>query len=75
MDTNKENENTATGPALTATAGSPSDGMDDRDIQVINGMVNALAGYCAATHGMIIRELTGWLWTEDEAAKLTSAND
>lgn len=44
-----------------------------REHQTVWHLVSALAGMCAALPEKVVDELTGYLWDEDEAAKIKEA--
>ncbi len=79
-DTSKLEEAADGGLRLTACSPSSIERgpakavMDERDMEVIRGMVQALAGYTYATPNLIVRHLTGVLWTQREAEQICPEN-
>lgn len=43
---------------------------NETEIEVIRSAIDILCNVCAAPPEMVIRELTGWLWTEEEAGDI-----
>jgi hypothetical protein len=53
--------------ATPAERGPAKSLLDERDMEVVRGLVQALAGYTFATPSLIVRALTGILWKQHEA--------
>jgi len=45
-----------------------------KEYQTVGYLVSALANICAASPNMIIDKLTGFLWDEEEASQIKTAN-
>jgi hypothetical protein len=46
--------------------------LTDREIEVTRAMIAALAAFWCAPPEMVIKQLTGYLWTDAEAAALAN---
>ena len=53
---------------------APSCSLDERELWVVKGLVQALAAYMYATPHLIVTELTPAIFTEREAEQILSAN-
>ena len=59
---------------MESGSSAPSCSLDERELWVVQGLVQALAAYMYATPRLIVTELTPAIFTEREAEQLLSAN-